>query len=306
MARPRVQARVPARVGATRQPRVRARVPARAGAACRPRIAAGARVAACPQGIAPARRAAQPRVTVPARVIARARAAGRAQVTTRAGAAILVPVTTEARVTVSALVAAGSTIPSRVTAVQAIRAARLHGTVVYRMLPLRTLIYGPTASGTVPPVRTPAALTAVVAGGAPGGTIVGASGGMIVGVAGGSTVGVEAGVTSGHRPTPARICGGLRTAVAHAPLTTLRPATVTIPKSLHHEAPAQAPLPGRRGRSHLLRSVSSSLPRVPATATGRPRGFPEREVTGEAAVAAAARGRALGTRLSSAADFSFR
>jgi hypothetical protein len=135
----------------------------------------------------------------------------------------------------------------------------------------------------MPPVPAPgpAGLTVVVTNRVPAG---------ITGwVAGGSRVGVEAGVTSGNGPTPARAPGGLRTAVAHAPLTTPQSAAVTVPKSLHHEAPAQAPLPGLRGPSHPLRSVNPHVPCVPATATGRPRGFPEREPRAEAVVTAPAR-----------------
>jgi hypothetical protein len=76
---------------------------------------------------------------------------------------------------------------------------------LYRTLSLRMLLYGPSAHGTVPPVRAPvpAALTTVVA----------------TWVMGGSTVGANVGVTRGDGPTPARVPGGLRTAVAHAPLT---------------------------------------------------------------------------------------
>jgi hypothetical protein len=206
------------------------------------------------------------RITLPARISARA--------TRRTW------VTTEARATAEA----------GVTAVEAVRAARLHGTALPRTLPHGPLIHGPLiyrplihrlpicglpicgppVCGTVPPVltRVPVALTTVVAIGVP------------PGVAGRSTI-VEVGVTGDDGPTPARVPGGLRTAVAHAPLTTppatRRPADVTFPKSLHHEAPAQAPLPGPRGRSHQLRSASATVLRVPATATGRPREFPERE-----------------------------
>ena len=295
LAWPRVQAGVPARPGTTSRPRVRAGVPARPGTTSRPRVAAGSRITACPRGISPARRAAQPRVTIPARVATEARVTGQAgisvpaQVTVPAGVAaaqaritIKARITSQARITIKARV----TSQARATAVQAVH-ARLPGTALHRTLPPRPLIhgplihappiYGPPTHGTVPPARTrtPASLTAVV----PGGILAR----IIVRVAGASTVRVEAGVTSGNRPTPARVPGRLRTAVAHAPLTNLRPAAVTVPKSLHHEAPAQAPLPGRRGRCHPLRSVSPSVLDVPATATRRPRGFAEREPAGEAA-----------------------
>ena len=70
-----------------------------------------------------------------------------------------------------------STGQARVTAVRAIRAARFHRTALYRTLPLRMLICGPPAYGTVPPVRTPipAAVTAVVAIGAPAGVVTGST-----------------------------------------------------------------------------------------------------------------------------------
>jgi hypothetical protein len=95
----------------------------------------------------------------------------------------------------------------RVAAVQAVRATRLHGAALYRMLPPGTLIYGPPAYGAVPPVRSraTAALTAGIARGVP------------PKIVGGSAIGLEAGLTSGNGPTRARVPGGLRTAVAHAP-----------------------------------------------------------------------------------------
>jgi hypothetical protein len=112
---------------------------------------------------------------------------------------------------------------------------RLCGPALYRTLSARTLVYGPPACGTVPPARTPTppTCTAGIAGGV--------SPGITARVAGGSRIGAGAGLTSGNGPTPARVPGGLRTAVAHAPLTTPRPAAVTFSKSLHHGAPALAP-----------------------------------------------------------------
>jgi hypothetical protein len=77
--------------------------------------------------------------------------------------------------------------------------------------------------------------------------------GIKAGVAGGSRIGARAGLTSGNGPTPARVPGGLRTAVAHTPLTNPRPAAVTVPKSLHHGAPALAP------------AASSARPVAPVT-----------------------------------------
>src|SRR5262249_56139087 len=88
-----------------------------------------------------------------------------------------------------------------------------------------------------------AALAAIVTGGVPAGITVGVTGGVPAGI----TVGVTAGVTGGNGPTPARVPGGLRTAVAHAPLSALRqprrPAHATSPKSLPHAAPAPTPPP---------------------------------------------------------------
>jgi hypothetical protein len=143
------------------------------------------------------------------------------------------------------------TFRARVTAVQAVRVTRLYGTALYRTLPPGTLVYGPPAYGTVPPVRTPApaARTPGIAGGvAPGitagvapGTMAGVLPGITAGVEGGSRIGARAGLTSGNGPTQARVPGGLRTAVAHAPLTNPRPAAVTVPKSLHHGTLALAP-----------------------------------------------------------------
>ena len=227
--RPRIEAGVPARPGvasrasATRQPRVQPGVPARASATRRPRVATGARVIACPGGIASARRAARPRVTVPARVTAWLRATSWASVTTKA----------------------------RVTAVQGIRLTGLYGTALDRTLAPGTLVYGPPAYGTVPPVCTPspAARTAGIASGvAPGitagvspGTMARVLPGITAGIEGGSRIGARAGLTSGNGPTQARVPEGLRTAVAHAPLTNPRPAAVTVPKSLHHGTPALAP-----------------------------------------------------------------
>ncbi len=132
------------------------------------------------------RRAVRPRVTVPARVAARNRVTGRTRVMTEArvtvpariGGVTIQPRTTvqlripgqpritgEPRITSQARI----TGQARVTAVRAIRAARFHRTALYRTLPLRMLICGPPAYGTVPPVRSPipAAVTAVVAIGAP-------------------------------------------------------------------------------------------------------------------------------------------
>ena len=139
-------------------------------------------------------------MTVPARVAARTQAVRR--------------VMSEARVTVPARIG-GATVQARttvqpritgqprVTAVRAVHTARFHRITL--VLPPGTLVCGPPASGTVPPV--PAAVMAVVAIGAP------------AGVTGGSTVRVDVGVTGGHGSTPARVHGGLRTAVAHTPLT---------------------------------------------------------------------------------------
>ena len=128
-------------------------------------------------------------------------------------------VMSEARVTVparigGATVQARTTVQPRITgqarvaAVRAVQTARFHRRTLCRMLAAGTLVCGPPAYGTEPPVRTPvpATVTAAVAIGAP------------AGVVGGSTVRVEVGVTGGDGPTPARVHGGLRTAVAHAPL----------------------------------------------------------------------------------------
>ena len=165
-------------------------------------------------------------MTVPARVAARTQAVRR--------------VMSEARVTVPARIG-GATVQARttvqpritgqprVTAVRAVHTARFHRMTL--VLPPGTLVGGPPASGTVPPV--PAAVMAVVAIGAR------------AGVTGGSTVRVDVGVTGGHGSTPARVHGGLRTAVAHTPLTPPWPAAVTVPKSLHHGAPRQTLLPVR-------------------------------------------------------------
>ena len=120
------------------------------------------------------RRAVRPRVTVPARVAARNRVTGRTRVMTEAR--VTVPariggVTIQPRTTVQLRIPGQPRITgqARVTAVRAIRAARFHRTALYRTLPLRMLICGPPAYGTVPPVRSPipAAVTAVVAIGAP-------------------------------------------------------------------------------------------------------------------------------------------
>ena len=259
--RPRIEAGVPARPGvasrasATRQPRVQPGVPARASATRRPRVATGARVIACPGGIASARRAARPRVTVPARVTAWLRATSWASVTTKA----------------------------RVTAVQGIRLTGLYGTALDRTLAPGTLVYGPPAYGTVPPVRTPAppARAAGIAGGVSSGITAGVLPGITGGVVGGSRIGSRAGLTSGDGPTPARVPGGFRTAVAHAPLTT--PGLPPLPSRNHSimEHRRRPPLPVRLGRSHLLRSVSPPVPCVPVTATSRPREFPERESGGD-------------------------
>ena len=264
---PRVQPEVPARATATRQPRIQPGVAARAAVTRLPQVAAGARVIACSGGIASARRAARPRVTVPARVTARARATRRAsvatkaqivtlaQVTTKARVRALAQVRTKARVTILALVSARSrsqaritinarvTFRARVTAAQAVRGTRLHGTALYRSLSPRTLVYGPPTYGTVPPVRTPApaARTAGIASRVSPGITAWVLPGIKAGAGGVSRIGARAGLTSGNGPTPARVPGGLRTAVAHAPLTTPRPAAVTVSKSLHHEAPALAP-----------------------------------------------------------------
>jgi hypothetical protein len=95
----------------------------------------------------------------------------------------------------------------------------------------------------VPPVRTPApaARTAGIASRVSPGITAWVLPGIKAGAGGVSRIGARAGLTSGNGPTPARVPGGLRTAVAHAPLTTPRPAAVTVSKSLHHEAPALAP-----------------------------------------------------------------
>jgi len=229
----RVQADVPMRPRAASHPLVRARVPARATATRRPWVHAHvpARVTA----------ARHPRVYagVPARVTA----------------------TSHPRVYSRAPARVSATCRPRVTAVRTVHTARFRRMTL--VLHPGTLVCGPPASGTVPPV--PAAVTAAVAIGPP------------AGVTGGSTVRIEVGVTGGDGSTPARVHGGLRTAVAHTPLTPPWPATVTIPKSLHHGAPRQAPLPVRRGRSHWFTFRRQPGPRAPATATDRPPRFPERE-----------------------------
>ena len=59
-------------------------------------------------------------------------------------------------------------------------------------------------------------------------------------------------IGAGGGPTPARVPGGTRTAVAHAPSPvpdTSPAAAATRWKSLHHEAPAHPPPPFRPGRS---------------------------------------------------------
>jgi hypothetical protein len=236
---PRVRARVPARVTATRRPRVYARVPARVSAR-HPRVATGAWVTAS-GGIARARRAARPRVTVPARVAARTQAVRRvmseARVTVPArigGATVQARTIVQPRITGQPRLTSqpGITGQPRVTAVRAVHTARFHRMTL--VLPPGTLVCGPPASGTVPPV--PAAVTAVVAIGDP------------AGVTGGSTVRVEVGVTGGDGSTPARVHGGLRTAVAHTPLT--------------------PPLARRRYRPEITPSWSTSA--GPATWSARP------------------------------------
>jgi hypothetical protein len=206
-----------------------------------------------------AERACPIAVRVPAPAAAWNGPTGHSQVQTRlvGGVAALAPpriqarvpprrITVERRITVQPWI----TGQARVTAVRAIRAAWFHRTALYRTLPPRMLLCGPPTSGTMPPVRTsvPAALTALVAIGAPAGVVIG------------RTIRAEVGVTSGDGPTPATVPERLRTAVAHAALTPPA-ATVTVPKSLHHGAPAQAPLPVRRGRSHWF-TFRSRLPRA--------------------------------------------
>jgi hypothetical protein len=91
--------------------------------------------------------------------------------------------------------------------------ALIHGPLIHGPPIYGPPICGPPVCGTVPPVRTrvPASLPTVVATGVPPGITAGVGGGIAV---------VEVGVTGDDGPTPARVPGGLQTAVAHAPLTT--------------------------------------------------------------------------------------
>jgi hypothetical protein len=278
LARRRIQGGVPVRPSATSHPRVQLGVPARVSATRCLGVAAGPRVTAS-RGIAPAWRAIRPRVAVPARVTARTRATGRAGVISVArvtvparvgGATVQARTTVQPRITRQARVTAVQpriTRQARVTAVQTVRTARFYRTALDRTLPPRRLIRRPSAYGTVPPVRTPvpAPLTAVVAIGAP------------AGVMGGSTVGAGVGVTSGNGPRPARVPGGLRTAVAHALLAP--PWPPPLPSRNHSIMKHQRRpryLVGEAGPTGF-RQESACRAGVPATATGRPRRFPERE-----------------------------
>jgi hypothetical protein len=219
-----------------------------------------------------ARRGVRPRVTVPARVAAQARVTGRTRVMTEAR--VTVPariggITVQARTKVLLRISGQPQITGqpRITAVRAIRAARFHRTAFSRTLALRMLICGPPAYGTVPPVRTPipAAVRAVVAIGAP------------AGVVSGSTVRAEVGVTSSDGPTPARVPGRLRTAIAHATLTPPGPPPLPSrnhsimkhqrrPRCLFGEAgPTGLPSGAGLSRAHQLRRSAART------------GFPERE-----------------------------
>jgi hypothetical protein len=65
----------------------------------------------------------------------------------------------------------------RITAARAVRTTWIHRTTLYRTLPAGTLVCGPPAYGTVATVRTPipAAITAVIAIGAPAGVMGGST-----------------------------------------------------------------------------------------------------------------------------------